>query len=140
VIRHKIPSKMVDFIGRHHVLALATVHKDMPSLCSVFYAFMLEHNCFVFASEKESEHIKNIMNNAKVGACIHDEVRDILAIKGLQVKGEVARAEALHEDFYLKTFPEAQGLTKDIWVLKFSSLKFTDNENIGFGQKEVWKV
>lgn len=136
---NKIPQNMQDFINEHHVFSLATTQKDNPSSCSVFYAFMPEDNCFVFASEYESEHMQNIMQNSDVAASIHDEVRELMLIKGLQIKGQVTDAEARHEHFYLKTFPEAEAIKKEIWVLKLRQLKFTDNEDIGFGQKEVWK-
>ena len=130
---------MKDFIHAHHVLSLATTQKDQPSSCSVFYAFMEDDNSFVFASEYESEHIQNIMQNADVAASIHDEVRELMLIKGLQIKGQVSSAHARHEHLYLKTFPEAQEIKKEIWVLKVTELKYTDNKDIGFGQKEVWK-
>ena len=133
-----IPSNMIRFIKEHHVLSLATIHKNSPSLCSVFYTFMSEENCFIFASESKSEHIQNIMKNNTVAACIHDEVRDVRRIKGIQVKGKVLKADAHHDEAYIKTFPEAQEIKKEVWILELTELKYTDNENIGFGQKETW--
>ncbi|HIC43079.1 MAG TPA: hypothetical protein EYO73_01930 [Sulfurimonas sp.] len=130
---------MISFIQAHHVLSLASTQKDRPSLCSVFYAFMPEDNCLIFASESKSEHIQNIIINSMVAASIHDEVRNIIQIKGLQIKGEVKRAKVHHEDLYTKTFPESKDLNKEVWTLNVSELKFTDNENIGFGKKEIWK-
>ncbi len=136
---NNIPMNMRDFIQKHHVLSLATSQNDRPSSCSVFYAFMPEDNCFIFASEYESEHIQNIMQNADVSATIHDEQRELMLIKGIQIKGQVAQAHSRHEHFYLKTFPEAQDIKKEIWIIEIRELKFTDNQDIGFGQKEVWK-
>jgi len=136
---NKIPQNMIHFFQKHHVLSLATIHKGNPSSCSVFYALMPEDNCVVFASEYESEHIQNIMQNCDVAASIHDEARDLILIKGLQIKGQVTSAKSRHEHLYLKTFPESEGIKKEIWVLEFRELKYTDNEDIGFGQKEVWK-
>jgi len=130
---------MKKFIQKHHVLSLATSHNGRPSSCSVFYAFMPEDNCLIFASEYASEHIQNIMQNTDVSAVIHDEQRELILIKGIQIKGQVSQAESRHEHFYLKTFPEAEGITKEIWVIEVRELKYTDNEKIGFGQKEVWK-
>ena len=130
---------MIDFINEHHVLSLATTYQDNPSSCSVFYAFIPEYNCFVFASESKSEHMHNIMHNENVAASIHDEVREVLLIKGLQMKGQVSRAGVEHEQFYVKTFPEAESLKKEVWTLKVHQLKYTNNKDIGFGQKEVWK-
>lgn len=136
---NKVPLNMIKFIQAHHVLSLSTTQKDKPSSCSVFYAFMEEDNCFIFASEYKSEHIQNIMQNSDVAASIHDEVRELMRIKGLQIKGQVTGSKSRHEHFYLKTFPEAKDMKKEIWVLELRELKYTDNEDIGFGQKEVWK-
>lgn len=130
---------MQDFIQKHHVMSLATMHQETPSVCSVFYVFIPEDNCFVFASEYESEHMQNIMQNADVAAAIHDEQRELSLIKGLQIKGQVTKAQSRHEHLYLNTFPEAKEVKKEIWIVKIYELKYTDNEDIGFGQKEVWK-
>lgn len=130
---------MLNFISEHHVLSLATSHNNKPSSCSVFYAFMQDDKAFVFASEHKSEHIQNIIQNSNVSAGIHDETRDVMLIRGLQVKGEVKKAEARHEELYLEIFPEAAEIKKEIWMIKISELKFTDNKEIGFGKKEVWK-
>jgi len=130
---------MLDFIGQHHVLSLASTLNDTPSICSVFYAFVEDENCFVFASEYESEHMQNIMQNADVAANIHEETRELMLIKGLQIKGQVEKAHSRHEHLYLKTFPEAEEIKKEVWSLHIHELKYTDNQDIGFGQKEVWK-
>jgi len=135
---NNIPLNMKNLIAEHHVLSLSTSQKDKPSSCSVFYAFMPEDNCFVFSSEYESEHIQNILQNADVSATIHDEQRNLMLIRGLQIKGLVTQAQSRHEHFYLKTFPEAEDIKKEVWILKITELKLTDNKDIGFGQKEVW--
>ena len=130
---------MKNFIQEHHVLSLATSQNDRPSSCSLFYAFMPEDNCFIFASESKSEHIQNIIQNAAVSAAIHDEQRELMLIKGIQIKGQVTQADSKHEHFYLETFPEAQDFKKEMWIIEVRELKYTDNEDIGFRQKEVWK-
>lgn len=129
---------MCDFIQKHHVLSLATSKNNQASSCSVFYAFMPEDNCLIFASKYESEHIQNIMQNSDVSAVIHDEQREVILIKGIQIKGKVIQAHSKHEDFYLNIFPEAQDIKKEIWTIEVKELKYTDNKDIGFGQKEVW--
>jgi len=138
-MKNNIPPNMITFIKAHHVMALATSDKDRPSSCSVFYAFCDEDNSFVFASMYESEHIQNIMQKSDVAAAIHDEERELMLIKGLQIKGQVTGAKSHHKYVYLKDFPEAKDIIKEIWVLKITQLKYTDNQDIGFGQKEVWK-
>jgi len=136
---NKIPKNMVDFINEHHVLSMATLNKDMPSSCSLFYLFIEDEECFIFASDYDTEHMKNILQNPDVSADIHNETQEIEHIKGIQIKGMVGSAESRHEHLYEKRFPYAEGVKdKAIWKLKITELKYTDN-NLGFGQKETWK-
>ena len=130
---------MSEFIGEHHVLAMATIQGDMSFSCSLFYSFIEEEECFIFASDEETEHMQNIMQNPDVSATIHFETKEIEHIKGIQVKGMVEKAEARHEHLYLKEYPYAADVkNKSMWKLKITELKYTDN-NLGFGQKEIWK-
>mgnify|MGYP005664100533 CR=1 FL=1 len=136
---NKIPKNMVDFIREHHVLSMATVQNGMPSSCSLFYSFMEDEHCFVFASDYETEHMKNILLNPDVSGVIHFETKEIEHIKGIQLKGMVEIAQSRHEHLYLKEYPYAADVkSKAIWKLKITELKYTDN-NLGFGQKEVWR-
>ena len=136
---NKIPINMVEFIKGHHVLSLATVRNDLPASCSLFYLFLPEEECFVFASDYETEHMQNILQNPDVSAVIHNETKEIEHIKGIQIKGMVTSAEARHEHLYLKEYPYANDIDdKSIWKLKITELKYTDN-SLGFSQKERWK-
>ncbi len=130
---------MVDFINEHHVLTMATTYHDSPSSCSLFYCFMEDEACLVFASSDETEHIKNIFQNPDVAAAIHNETKEIEHIKGIQIKGIVEEGHSRHEHHYLKEYPYASEVKqKRIWKLNITELKYTDN-NLAFGQKEVWK-
>lgn len=136
---NKIPKVMIDFILEHHVLVMATTQDDMPSTCSLFYSFLEDEGCFVFASDDKTEHIQNILQNSDVSAAIHYETKEIEHIKGIQIKGMVEEAHARHAHLYLKEYPYAAEVkNKSIWKLKITELKYTDN-NLGFGQKELWK-
>lgn len=136
---NKIPVNMTSFIQEHHVLSMATIADDISSSCSLFYIFLADEECFIFASDFETEHIKNILQNPDVSASIHNETTKIEEIKGIQIKGMVAKAEARHEHLYLKAYPYAADINdKTMWKLKVTELKYTDN-SLGFGQKEVWK-
>lgn len=130
---------MVEFIKEHHVLSMATVHNDTPVSCSLFYLFIPQEGCFIFASDYETEHIKNIMQNPDVSAAIHNETKELQHIRGIQIKGMVTNAEERHANLYLKEYPYAADIDhKEFWKLKITELKYTDN-NLGFGQKETWK-
>ncbi len=130
---------MTLFIQEHHVLSMATLADDTPSSCSLFYIFLPDEECFVFASDFETEHIKNILQNPDVSASIHNETTTIEDIKGIQIKGMVTKAESRHEHLYLKEYPYAADVNdKTMWKLKVTELKYTDN-SLGFGMKESWK-
>ena len=130
---------MTEFITNHHVLAMATVQNDMPSSCSLFYVFVEDEACFIFASDYETEHMKNILQNPDISADIHNETKDIEHIQGVQIKGMVSPAESRHAHLYFEAYPYAKEVkSKEIWKLKITELKYTDN-NLGFGQKELWK-
>lgn len=129
---------MAGFINEHHVLSLATVQNDKPSSCSLFYLFVEDEGCFVFASDYETEHMRNILQNPDVSGTIHNETKEIERIRGIQFKGIVTIAEARHEHLYFKAYPYAEDIKdKTIWKLKITELKYTDN-TLGFGQKESW--
>ncbi len=130
---------MVEFIQEHHVLSMATVQNDMPVSCSLFYLFIPQEECFIFASDYETEHMRNILQNPDVSADIHNETKELEHIRGIQIKGMVTNAEARHEHLYLKEYPYAKDVGKKaFWKLKITELKYTDN-NLGFAQKETWK-
>ena len=130
---------MVEYIQKHHVLSMATVGDETPVSCSLFYLFVPEEACFIFASDRGTEHMKNILQNPHVSAGIHDETKEIEQIKGIQIKGRVAHAEQRHESLYLKAYPYAKNIDeKSIWTLSVTGLKFTDNTQ-GFAGKEIWR-
>ena len=137
---NKPSSKIINFNKEHHVLALASVNeKQVSSSCSVFYAFDEEEMAFIFASDEETEHMKNISKNKKVSCSIHYETKEIGTIRGLQVKATVVKADELDKKAYLKAFPYARVMPNlQVWKMSVSSFKYTDNR-LGFGKKELWE-
>ena len=133
-----ISINMLNFINEHHVLSLATIGEQILSSCSLFYLFIEDETCFLFASDEATEHIKNIKQNPSVSAAIYNETIEINEIKGLQIRGTVSKAEVKHEELYVIKYPYAKEVkNKTIWKLSATALKYTDN-SVGFAQKEVW--
>lgn len=130
---------ILKFIHEHHVLSMATLGADSGlSSCSLFYLFVEDENCFVFASEEATEHIKNIRQNPHVSVSIHHETTEVKEIKGLQIRGTVSEASAGYEELYVAKYPYAKDVkNKTIWKLSITALKYTDN-SVRFGHKEVW--
>ncbi len=130
---------MCSFFSEHHVLSLATSYKDSISACSLFYLFIPEEACFLFASDEKTEHMQYISGNPNVACTVHNETKEVMHIKGIQVKGVVKAANEGDEQLYTDAYPYAKEIkSKRIWKLKITELKYTDN-SLEFGQKEIWK-
>jgi uncharacterized protein YhbP (UPF0306 family) len=97
---------------------------------------------FVFTSDKETRHGKEMLENPNVGANIVLETKTIGKIQGLQIMGvaeELQSAELkLGKKAYLKKYPYAVLKLETMWGLKVDFLKLTDNR-LGFGKKLIWK-
>jgi uncharacterized protein YhbP (UPF0306 family) len=117
---------------------MATLGEKTPSSCSLFYLFLEDEMCFIFASDEATEHIKNIKQNPYVSASIHNETTEVKEIKGLQIRGTVSKATAGYEELYTIKYPYAKEVVnKTIWKLSPTALKYTDN-SVGFAEKEMW--
>lgn len=137
-----IDSKIETFIHAHHVAGLATSFMDEPYCCSVFYVFLPQEQSLVITSSKDTRHIKDTSHNMFVAGTIHLETEQIGKIQGLQFQGMLY--EPTGEEWrtaklaYLKRFPYAILSGSDIWIIRLSFLKFTDNR-LGFGKKLMWE-
>jgi len=130
--------KITTFIEQHHVLSLATFSGVQLSVCSLFYAYSKEHNCFVVASSQETQHIQDIQFHKQIAANIFLETKEIGKIKGLQIKGNfLALEESELKHLYFKRFPYALAMNPQLWKIEVEYFKFTDNR-LGFGKKLIW--
>jgi hypothetical protein len=131
--------KIVTFIAEHHVMSLATSCEEELSACSLFYAYNAERKIFIFASSKDTKHIKHIVSNAKVAGNILLETQKVGEIKGLQFSGKCCEIqEKLLKLEYFKNFPYALALNPTLWQIEVESFKLTDN-SFGFGKKILWR-
>ena len=127
--------KIERFIKEHHVFTLATAVENTPWCCSVFYAYDTHTHIFVFASDTKTKHIQHIMINPNVAAAIHLRTKTVGKIQGLQIAGvaESCKEERLKK-LYFDTFPYASAMRPQLWLLKPTLFKYTDNR-LGFGKK-----
>lgn len=136
-----IEQNIIDFIAEHHVLTLATSIDNKPWCANCFYTYWSEENCFIFTSDTETRHAQNTLKNPHVAASIVLETKTIGKIQGIQIEGTLALAEneiKKHATLkYLKAFPFAILKQSDLWILRPSQLKLTDNR-LGFGKKIIW--
>jgi uncharacterized protein YhbP (UPF0306 family) len=136
--------KIIDFIGEHHILTLATSRDNAPWCATCFYVYLQEQNLFIFTSDHETRHIRDVVDgkNDRVAGAIALETKIVGKIRGIQFTGLIAaikegdRKKALSA--YLRRFPVARlmpGL--HLWSLCPDYIKMTDNR-LGFGKKLVW--
>ncbi len=134
-----VDRRIIKFIERHHVLTLATLSAQGAYCSNAFYAYDSEANIFLFSSSSDTRHAGEFISDRRVAASIVLESRVVGKLQGLQVEGEVVKAEESHRKVYISKFPYAVAMGDfELWVLRPLSYKFTDNR-LGFGKKLIWK-
>lgn len=139
---NNIPERVVKFINQHHVATIATC-VDSESWCfNCFYAFVESEGALIFTSSTDTKHIKMVEKNPIVSGSIVLETKIVGKIRGLQFVGEMQKVENTENSKYrlkyLAKFPFAVIVNSDLWILKLTELKMTDNR-LGFGTKLEWK-
>ena len=132
--------KITDFIGRHHVLTLATAAagESQPYCANCFYAYDKARNRFIFTTDDATRHGSHMLGNARVACSIVLETRVVGRIQGLQICGTALRGDEEAKRIYLKRFPYAAVAGLNIWTVEADYMKLTDN-TLGFGKKLIWK-
>jgi len=123
-------------------MTLATCVDQQPWCANCFYAFHAETMSFIFTSGFETRHIREAMQNSKVGGSVVLETSVIGKIQGVQFSGELLLPEGeqaeLVNSIYLKRFPFAVLMNTNLWELRIDYAKMTDNR-LGFGKKLIWE-
>jgi uncharacterized protein YhbP (UPF0306 family) len=137
-----LQQQILDLIGEHHVLTLATCYKDEPYCANVFYAFLEEEQLFVFSSENSTEHMKQIAHNMFVAASIFLETDVVGKTQGMQLQGMVYQPKdelkKKAKRAYMQRFPYASLIETSFWILEPIWVKLTD-DRLGFGKKLTWE-
>lgn len=137
-----VDGRIVRFIGRHHVMTLATVSAaGLPYCANLFYAYLPERNLFVFTTDTATRHGSEMAACSHVAASVVLETRTVGLVQGLQIEGTAERPEGdlLQEarNAYIRRFPYAAVADLSLWTLAPTLLKLTDNK-LGFGKKLIW--
>ena len=138
----ELEAGMARFIGRHHLMMLATQGGEGVHAASLFYAWEPESCRFIFTSAPETLHARHFTADPRVAAAIAPETSRIGRIRGVQLRGRVSRPEAGEQEalerLFRRRFPFAALMSLDLWVLEPEWIKYTDN-TLGFGTKSVWE-
>ncbi len=130
--------KIEEFICKHHILSLATCKDNLPQSSTLFFAYSGEDVAFIIASDKKTEHIRNILENDKVSGTIALETKVVGKIEGIQFKGAISAVkDKKDKKLYFHSFPYAIAMNPTLWKIKLTHIKLTDNK-LGFATKLIW--
>jgi uncharacterized protein YhbP (UPF0306 family) len=139
----KVPVKIVDFIKEHHVLTMASCKDGIPWCANCFYVWLNDEQAFVFTSDLDTRHIKDTIEKPIVAGSVLLETRTVGKIRGLQFQATMEKAEdnlyKVCRKSYIKKYPYAVLAKTELWLLRVSHFKMTDNR-LGFGKKQYWGV
>ena len=131
--------RFIKFIRKHHVLTLATVNGEgMPYVANCFYAYDAKRNILVFTSDTTTRHGAEMAANGRVAISIVLETRVVGRVQGLQIVGTAERGDDEARRSYIKRFPYAAAAPLELWMVRPSMMKLTDN-TLGFGKKLIWQ-
>ena len=134
-----IDERITKFIRKHHVLTLATVGRDnLPYVANCFYAYDTKHNRIIFTSDLTTRHGKEMSENPHVALSIVRETRIVGCVEGIQIEGRATRGTEEAKSAYIKRFPYAAAAPLELWMVRPSMMKLTDN-TLGFGKKLIWQ-
>jgi uncharacterized protein YhbP (UPF0306 family) len=137
-----VEKRIYDFIAEHHILTLATAFDNEPWTANCFYAWLKDEQAFVFTSDSDTKHIRDLVQGEKVAGSVVLETKIVGKIRGIQFTGRLyePRDELLKKckTAYLKRFPYAVLMKTQLWILEVDYIKMTDNR-LGFGKKLKWE-
>lgn len=138
----KEEKKIWSFANDQTVLNLATSSEGTPWCASCFFALEKTHKLLVFKSDDKSRHMQEaITQNLVAGTILPDKLK-VGKVKGIQFQGSLLSDDGdilkAAQKKYYKKYPYAKVVPGDIWMIKLSLVKLTDN-TLGFGKKLIWK-
>ncbi len=148
----ELKQQILDYIGSHNTMTLATCQREIPWAATVFYAS--DGLRLYFFSAPDSRHCQNLAANDRVAVTIQEDYHDWRKIKGIQLEGKVLAVESLVEKgkvmvIYAKKYPEIMKVFSNpqsgVLYKAFIKVKFycvvpekvfyIDNEQ-GFGKRQ----
>jgi hypothetical protein len=136
-----VDSRVIRFFRKHHVLTIATSVENESWCANCFYVYLEEDNVLVFTTDPGTRHGQDFLKNPMVAGSVVLETIVIGKIRGIQFQGIVSEPDekmlSKAKWAYLKRFPPAILMDTQIWIVKLTYIKMTDNR-LGFGRKIVW--
>jgi general stress protein 26 len=135
--------KVIDYLGGHLYLNLATVSQDGSPL-SHTVGYVSDGAQVYFVTDKKSRKAKNIMGNPSVAYTVDEDYTDLTRIKGVQMKGKanlVTDSSVIAKilDGMGKKFPQMKEMPANPDYVFFRIVPeeayFIDN-SVGFGHRD----
>lgn len=156
MMSEELKRQILDYLGAHNTMTLATSFGDFPWAATVFYAN--DELRLYFFSAPDSRHCQNLTANARVAVTIQEDYKDWQQIKGIQLEGSVALVNGVIEKtkamaVYARKYPDAIKIftnpASGAFYKAFLKVKFycvvpekvfyIDNEQ-GFGKRQELAV
>jgi len=136
-----VDRRIIRFFRKHHVLTVATAVADEPWCANCFYVYMEDENALVFTTGSDTRHGREFKLNPVVAGSVVLETKIVGRIRGIQFQGIVSEPDndllARAKRCYLKRFPVAALMDTQLWIVRLTYIKMTDNR-LGFGKKLRW--
>lgn len=140
---NKIPSKLMEFIQQNHVVSLACSHQEEIWAASCFYVFDSKHNRLIVLTKQSTQHGKMMLANPHIAGTIAAQPDNIQDIEGIQFTAIAQRLTDSKAEqarlLYTARHPIAKLIPSDVWEIRFTRIKHTENR-LTFAQKTEWQA
>lgn len=140
---NKIPAAILQFIQQNHVVSLACCLEGELWAASCFYVWDNDNPRLIIFTKQSTQHGQMMAANPQIAGTIAAQPENLQEIEGIQF---TAIARCLQGDereiayaLYTARHPIAKLIPSDIWEIRFTRLKHTQNR-LAFAQKTEWQA
>ncbi|QLB21386.1 hypothetical protein A6B43_07550 [Vespertiliibacter pulmonis] len=138
-----IPTNIIKFINRHHVVSLACYSNCTIWSASCFYIFDVENNRLLLLTKRTTRHGELMQQNPNIAGTIAGQPEHLNEIEGIQFSATarcLSQTDEKNRAFtqYTQRYPIAKLIPSDVWEICFDEIKFTENRT-AFAHKTYWK-
>lgn len=139
----KPDDRIIQFISKQTCANVCCADEaSHPHCYTCFYSFDPEEMLLHYKSSNETHHSTLLLKNPVVAGTIVPDTLNVLQIKGIQFRGIILPFDHSHYKdaaaHYHTKHPIGYMMPGEIWTIKLTSIKFTDN-TLGFGKKLLWE-
>lgn len=139
----KPDDRIIHFISKQTCANVCCVNEEGHPWCyTCFYSFDPEEMLLHYKSSNETQHSALLLKHPVVAGTIVPDTLNVLQIKGIQFQGIILPFDHSHYKdaaaHYHAKHPIGYMMPGEIWTIKLTSIKFTDN-TLGFGKKLLWE-